>query len=383
MIEGERTRKMRKFAVYLAGFFLSFHYASVVYVNSSFLKQFLDTKVIGVLYIIGSIIGITLFVKAPKILRRIGNFKASMIFILLELIATTGMAIVDNPTLLVLFFLLFQSVTPLIFFSLDIFLEHEQGRESTTGASRGIFLTFQNVAWIAAPLAAGLIGENFGLSRIYLLSSLFIFPLFINLCLAFRKYKDREIPRVKFFDTWRSLKDKLDIKKIFFGNTLLQFFYSIMVIYLPILLVQKAGFEWGSIGVLLTIMLLPFLLLELPLGYLADKKMGEKEIMRFGFVVMAVSTFVISLISSSALLIWGVALFATRVGASSVEISNESYFFKHVKDRDANVISIFRMTRPLSYVLAPIFAIPILLFTSYSGLFAAMGIFTLLGQATP
>ena len=379
MTEVGRARKRGKFAVYLAGLFLAFHYALIVYVNSSILKQYLDTNTISFLYIIGSIISIVLFIKAPQILNKIGNLKISLIFIALELLATFGIASAHNPSLLIAFFLIHQSVMPLIFFSLDIFLEHEQGRESGTGGSRGMFLAFQNVAWIAAPIMAGFIGKNFGLPKIYLLSSLFIFPLVANLILAFKDHDDAHIPKIKLLDTWRFLKGKADVKKVIFSNTLLQFFYVVMVVYLPILLFEEIGFGWNSIGAIFSIMLFPFLLLELPLGYFADKKIGETEIMRFGFVIMSIATFSIFFLHEPRFIIWALVLFATRIGASSIEISNESYFFKQVKDRDANVISFFRMTRPLAYILAPLFVVFVLLFTSYSGLFAILGIFTLLG----
>ena len=379
MLHETRTRKVKRFAVYLAGLFLSFHYVLVIYVNSSFLKQFLATSTMSILYIIGAIVSIFLFLQAPRILNKLGNFKTSVILIILELIATLGIAIIHNQTLLIALFLIHLSAIPLIYFSLDIFLEHEQGRESETGSTRGIYLTFQNIAWISAPILAGFIGNNFGLPKIYLISSLFLFPLLINLSLIFKNYKDHVIPRVQLLDTWRSLKNKIDIKRVLLGSTLLQFFYAIMVIYMPILLFEIIGFDWNKIGALFTIMLLPFLLLELPLGYFADKKIGEKEIMTFGFIVVSVATFSIFFIHSPNFLLWAIILFATRVGASSIEISNESFFFKHVKDRDANVISFFRITRPLAYIIAPLFVVPMLSFVSYSGLFAVLGLITLFG----
>jgi MFS-type transporter involved in bile tolerance (Atg22 family) len=46
-----------------------------------------------------------------------------------------------------------------------------------------------------------------------------------------------------------------------------------------------------------------------------------------------------------------IAMFATRVGASLIEATSESYFFKHTNGDDNALISFFRITRPLSYVL--------------------------------
>jgi hypothetical protein len=65
----------------------------------------------------------------------------------------------------------------------------------------------------------------------------------------------------------------------------------------------------------------------------------------------------------------------------------ESHFFRRVSERDANTISIFRMTRPLAALLAPVFASLILFsgggylaFFLVSGcLVAALGIVSAIG----
>ena len=51
-------------------------------------------------------------------------------------------------------------------------------------------------------------------------------------------------------------------------------------------------------------MLLPFLFFQLPLGHLADKKYGEKEILIIGFVVMGATTMLIPYIGTASLIFW-------------------------------------------------------------------------------
>mgnify|MGYP003395127293 CR=1 FL=1 len=46
-------------------------------------------------------------------------------------------------------------------------------------------------------------------------------------------------------------------------------------------------------------------------------------------------------------------------GATFVEMTTESYFFKKMKDADADMIGVFRMTRPFSYIVGPLIGIPI------------------------
>ena len=67
------------------------------------------------------------------------------------------------------------------------------------------------------------------------------------------------------------------------------------------------------------------------------------------------------------------ALFLTRIGASIVEATTESYFFKHASLKHMSEISLFRVLYPLSYITIPILASGILfLFDSFFILFASL-----------
>jgi len=48
--------------------------------------------------------------------------------------------------------------------------------------------------------------------------------------------------------------------------------------------------------------------------------------------------------------VWMIILFLSRVGASFIEITTESYFFKQIDASDTGLLSIFRLARPVSIV---------------------------------
>jgi MFS family permease len=87
-----------------------------------------------------------------------------------------------------------------------------------------------------------------------------------------------------------------------------------MTVYCPIYLHTTIGLSWSEIGVIITVMLLPFVLIELPLGRLADKKYGEKEIMIIGFLILGLSTMGLAFITSTNVWVWAIALLVTRIG---------------------------------------------------------------------
>jgi MFS family permease len=132
-----------------------------------------------------------------------------------------------------------------------------------------------------------------------------------------------------------------------------------MVIYTPIYLHEYIGFGWDKIGIIFSIMLIPFVLLDFPLGKLSDK-IGEKKMLIVGFSIITLSVFIIPFVKESTLWIWALILLTTRIGAATVEIMNESYFFKVTNERNADEISFFRNAGPVAYVIAPTLAFPLL-----------------------
>lgn len=356
------------FSVYLANLFLSFHFFLILYINSSFLKENFSSTGLSLLFMAGAIASLILLIKAPLLIKNIGNYLLTLIFIVIEAVAILGLAFLTNPVTISIFFILHQASATLVFFNLDIFLEAYSSDESKTGGIRGVFLTVANIVLVISPMITGFILSNGDYSKVYLISAVFLIPLFFTIKLGLKREKIENTEHIKIKETLKTLLNDKNIYGVFMAQLILQFFYAWMVIYTPIHLHENLNFEWSEIGLMFTIMLLPFVLFEIPLGSLADKKLGEKEIMTFGFIIIAFFVALIPILNKPDFLIWTVLLFMTRVGASFVEISSESYFFKHVNSGDSNIISLFRMTRPVSFLFAPALAAFTLFFTKKFGL---------------
>lgn len=374
-----KTQSWGLSATYLAGLLLSFHWNTILYINSSFISGFVGEARVGLIYTIGSIINLLLLLSIPKILNRIGNYRFVIIAIILETIAIVGLALSKTSFFAVGLFILHQSIVPMILFSLDIFLEGYTTDESKTGGTRGFFLTLANLALVISPLLAALVLTNGDYWKVYALSSLFLVPL-LALSLAWRKWKVKKNQNTKITKTFLAIKKDRDLFAIWKANFILQLFYACMVIYLPLYLHEYIGFSWQEIGGILTIMFLPFVLFEFPIGKIADEKLGEKEILSLGFIIAGIATMLISTIHAPLFALWALVLFCTRVGASFVEITSESYFFKKVKTDNTNLISFFRITRPLAFIIAPLIVSIILPYITYGILFILVGIMMLWGM---
>ncbi len=126
-------------------------------------------------------------------------------------------------------------------------------------------------------------------------------------------------------------------------------------------------------------MLLPFVLFELPLGKVEDKKYGEKEIMSIGIIIIALSVVVIAFINSQNVILWTALLFLTRTGAAMVEISIETYFFKKVEGKETDIISFYRNASPIAYITAPLLVSGLLLLMPIQYTFIVLAIFVVTG----
>jgi MFS family permease len=349
------NKKTTLFFLYITGFLFALRSAIPTYINSTFLSGIVSEKNIGFVYVVGSIFTIILFLLLPKILRKTGNYKLAIWLTVINIIGLLGLSFISNPLLLLLSFIVSLISTTLIGFCLDIFVERNTD-DRTTGKTRSFFLTSINLAWLFAPSIAGFLVGVADYSKMYLFSTIIMLPVMLLFIVNLRKFDDAEYKLFSISETFKQLKNSKDLFSITKISFLINFFYSWMIIYIPVYLNKYIGFDWKEIGLMFSIMLLPFVLIEIPLGKLADTKFGEKEILSIGFLIIAVATGIISFIDEKNFILWALILLMTRIGASMAEIMSETYFFKKIDSCDANIISSYRMMSPLAYIIGPIFA---------------------------
>ncbi len=350
-----------------------------VYVNSTFLSNFASESAIGLIYTISSIITIVGLIYFNQILRKYGNYNTAVILIILQILSLVGLTISNSLLFIAPIFIASMALTSMIILNIDVFIEHDTTSQ-TAGSVRGLFLTITNTAWILSPMLAGVLidGTN-QYWKIYGAAILFLIPALFILHSNFRNFNDPVYADVSARATLHKIWINPNLYRVFMANIILNLFYAWMVIYTPIYLNKYVGFDWETIGFIFTIMLIPFVLLDIPLGKLADKKYGEKEMMSIGFVVMAISTGIISMVDSGSAWMWALVLFTTRIGASIIEIMIETYFFKKVGEKDTSTLSIFRSTRAMAYIITPALFSLSLLFVDYRYTFIILGVVSLYG----
>lgn len=363
-------------ALYFAITILSFQWSVVLYINSSFLEGLLNADAVSTLYVVSSVITIFVFLMMPRILTKHGNYRMALIFGVLECIALLGMAFSPSLLLSIISFILHAIVMPLALFTTDIFMEDLVGvEEETTGNRRGLLLSIMSLTGALAALFSGfLIGSGTPrFSLAYTIATLILIPYLIIIMRSFKTFKDPAYDDPKLLNAFSNFWHLPDIRNVFFAHFLLQIFFAAMVIYSPLYLATIIGFNWIEIGQILFIGLLAYVVLEYWIGVIADRYLGEKEMMGFGFVIMAIATSWFTFLGHTTITLWMFAMFMTRVGASFVETTTEVYFFKHLDGKNADLVSFFRLTRPLSYVVTALLGTMVLSLMPFKFFFLILG----------
>jgi MFS family permease len=331
----------------------------------------------------GAALSIFGYLIAPGIIRHFGNYHTVIALILIQICLFYGMVASTDALTLTIIFIIQTAVIALISLCLDIFLEvYTEG--SNVGSVRGLYAATLNASWVVAPLIGSMLingTENY--RNTYVAALAMLFPLLYLVYRNFPKFNDPNYIHLSPHQLIKHIYSNSNWVKLFFANTILQIFYSWMVVYSPIYLNKTIGFGWEEIGIILVIMLIPFPLIQYPLGKLSDggyggRKWGQKGIMAAGFIVMGIATISLSLFTLKSVALWATLLLITRIGAAAAEVMIETYFFKTVSVRDSAALGIFRITRPVSYFIAPLITIVGLYFTTNEYLFVIVGFICLL-----
>lgn len=371
------TRHISLRTLYSIGFIFSLHTALILYSNSSFLEQFIPEAYMGLLYSLGSVVAIFGVIMVPKMISRFGSKKTMLLLILTTISICIVNAFVVNPYVIASLFVLLFSGNIMFFLSNDIIIDQVADQDSM-GKTRGTYLTALNLGYVIAPTITGFVLARMGFSALYIIAAVILIPLFM-LVISSQSYSHVHISKTNIWkDLSRLLKNR-DVKNIVIANFLLQFFYAWMVIYTPVYLHETLLVPWDTIGHLFSVMLLAFILTQIPLGRLADRWIGEKYLLIAGFITIAIATSLLFFLPHFTLPLLAMVLFFTRIGASCIEVMTESYFFKKVPKTEAGTMSIFRNTYPVAYIVAPIIGSGIIMVAPHRYLFLVLGIIMLLG----
>ena len=365
--------------LYCLGLLLAVSSALPAYIQSNFLGEFVDVQTISLFFVIANFLSVITILLFPSLIKALTNYFTTKVVLSLYLASLLGLALSPGASLALISITLFTITSNLIWINMDILVESFSNNKAM-GKIRTIYFTFINAGWILSPLLSSYLIDRGQYTLSFLIAAFMVIPFYLILVSQGKKLKDKVIYQEDdLAATLKKMWNNKNLRGIFFIALLLSLFYSSAVIYIPIYLYHNLGIGWGSLGIIFSIMLIPFLLVEIPAGIIADKYIGEKELLFTGFSILTLTLFSFYYIKVPNIWLWALVLFLSRVGAALIEAMRETYFFKIISIKEVGYINIFRATTPLGYVIGAVLAALVTNFFPLNYLFLVLAIIMLSG----
>jgi MFS family permease len=286
--------------------------------------------------------------------------------------------------LIIIGIVLVLAFQPTISYTLDLLMEVLSPDHHVMGEVRTLFLTAWNLGALAAPLLLGaVLVDTPAYEYIFIAAAVMLMPFIV--ILAVREFPKTLGPRLSHVkETLICIARSPDLSSVTFAHFLLYLFYVWAPFYVPLYLHSELGLPWTTLGWVFAVMLLPYVILEYPAGWLADHYLGDKELLFVGFVIAGGSLAAIGTFTSQTPT-WALLaiLVLSRVGTALIEAMTEGHFYRRVSAEDINSMSLFRSVWPLSFVVGPVVASALLSITNFQTfLFVAGGFIAVAGVMT-
>ena len=348
-------------------FLLGFAQALLMYIESSYFKISLGSENISVFYFAAYGVALIGLLNMHKIIKLFGKSTAFFLFFFLQICSIAFLTIVPPSSLGIAVLMVYIIASYLVLVLLDIIME-SYSEDKKSGRIRGFHLTMTNLGFLLGPLLSTSLLENYNYSGLFIVAMVINMAIFVVGLIGLRGGNSKFGGNLTVRDLIKKIFVNKDLMRIYWISFVLEFFYALMVLYTPLYLLDR-GLNWGQIGLIFTIMLIPFTLFGYPAGLIADKKIGEKEMIVGSLLLMVISTASIFFINGNSLWIWSSVLFATRIGAAMIETLRDSYFYKRIDGSDMDVISFFRTARSVGYLVSTAFSAVLLIFFSIKIIF--------------
>lgn len=375
-MHSENLNKSKVRLVSFVSFLLGFLDAFFIYILSTYFSLVSGSENVGMFYLISySGVLLCLFF-LQRWIRSIGKARILYLSLGVSILACTLLVGMEASWLSVLVVFCLIMATNLTWVSLDILLE-SYSKDKVSGRIRGLYLTIMNAGLLAAPFLSVKTLDIFHYEGIFFILIIGYSIVFIISLLGFRDDNKVLLQKLVPFSTTRKMLREKNLMRIYHVSFAMEFFYALMVIYTPLYL-RSLDFSWSDIGLIFTVMLIPFVLIQYPLGLLADRYFGEKELLIGSITIAMLTTASLPFLSTSGVIIWGVLLFLTRVGIAGIEVLRDSYFYKQIDGNDTDVIAFFRTARPVANIIGAVFSgFALLLFPLGSIFFIVSGMLLL------
>ncbi|MEI7621502.1 MAG: MFS transporter [Candidatus Moraniibacteriota bacterium] len=374
-LEHEDKNKMKLLS--WISFLFGFAQALLLYVTSDYFSQALQSHNVSAFYFLTYVVALIGLLNMHKLVKLLGKSGSFFLFFLLQIYLLFAMIFIKQPLWGAVLMMLYIVANYFSWVVLDVIIE-EYSEDKKSGRIRGFHLMILSAGVLLGPFLSMKLVAMTGFSGLFIATLVLNCLMLVVALVGLKGVNGKFRGKLTVQDIGLKVLTNKNVFNIYLISLALEAFYALMIVYTPLYLLGR-GLSWQQIGIAFTVMLVPFVVLEYPIGFLADEKFGEKEMLIGGLLIMGLASSVIFFVTSNSVFVWSAILLLTRVGAATVETLRDSYFYKKIDGRDVDLISFFRTTRAVAYLLATGISAMLLIVAPMKYVFLLIGALVLLG----
>ncbi len=292
---------------------------------------------------LGSLGALIASISFAKRIKQFHTYTVTFTMVVGEIITILLFAFTKNLFLLALFFIIHFILTALLYVCLNVFIE-SFSKHAETGSIRGLFLALLNIGILISPLIGGTVLSHSSFEGLYVTAAIMLVPFLFFLHKYLEHVTEPAYHSINMLHALKTAWRNKNLRAALIGELTVQCFYAVMIIYSPIYLTTLGIPLSVYLTIIIPFALVPLVILPYELGFLADSRFGEKELLIIGFAILAITTFLCVVVTSTSPLVWIAILLTSRIGASCVETMAFTYYFKKVGPEDASLTALFTNT---------------------------------------
>lgn len=313
---------------------------------------------VAMIFMIGYLSAFFSNIYASHIIEHLQKRKSLLLALVVFTAIFAAFSIAKHSATVLLLFSVYQFTLALFVLDIGLYIKHYSDIK-ILAENAGKLGSFSNIGWMVGPLLGSLIASRFGFETVFIFSSLVSLSALVTFFFIRIQgdYVHFNHSRSFFSNAKLFFKDP-NLRKTYINNAGLGFIFSIWD-FLPILMF-KIGAAIPVIGMTKTLMGVAQSIFEYPIGLMADKETGERRILIVGYIIAAIATMSLGFFSD--LRVFITLFFVAATGTSFLEMTRDSYFLRQIKEKDIELISVYRTSDTLPYIIGQGLAITILAF---------------------
>lgn len=334
--------------IFEINFFRHLAAATLTAILPLYFRQFVNSDAqVGAIFFAGYLTAFFSNLYASRIIEHLKKRKSLILALACLTALFAAFAAVRHSALVFLLFAVYQFILSLFILDISLYIKHYSNFK-VIAENEGKLGSFGNIGWLVGPLFGSLLADRFGFETVFFFSA--AISLIALIAFFFIRIDKEEIhfPHTQPFaaNIHRFFKDP-NLRKTYINNAGLGFIYSIWD-FLPLLMLSL-GATIPIIGMTKTLMGVPQSIFEFPIGRMADKETGERRIFIVGYILAAAFTILLGFTNN---LHWFIAFFfIAAVGTSFLEMTRDAYFFRQMPEREIELVSVYRTSDTLPYLV--------------------------------